>query len=354
MATTAILSCAFLAESAWAGHSGTWDNGEAGSGTWALDDDGNLTISGTGSMPKYGFHHNGSDFVTSAESPWYQYRSQVKFATVSEGITSLGSSAFTQATSLKSVQLPSTLTSVGINSFYNNKSLETVDIPDSVTIIDYQAFAGSGIKSVALPANLNFLQVVSFSGANSLEVVDASKVITNHANTAGNPYISAGKIICTSNQLKSGGFCAGNKINGYSTGGIAIEKGDGYYKYDGKYYFNLDHVGNPEQGFDHHNFVYNDDGSVSVKNSAGQVAASYDSEGKQTASYNYSTGGLLLSANTYDSEGNINGSYTYDAGGNLVSAYQNGKAVYLRKRYTIPEADAATQGKGPFRLDITW
>jgi len=62
----------------------------------------------------------------------------------------------------------------------------------------------------------------------------------------------------------------------------------------------------------------------------------------------------LLSANTYDSEGNVTGSYTYDAGGNLVSAYQNGKAVYLRKRYTIPEADAATQGKGPFRLDITW
>ena len=82
--------------------------------------------------------------------------------------------------------------------------------------------------------------------------------------------------------------------------------------------------------------------------------ATYGFDGKQTASYNYSAGGLLLSANTYDSEGNINGSYTYDAGGNLVSAYQNGKAVYLRKRYTIPEADAATQGKGPFRLDITW
>ena len=100
---------------------------------------------------------------------------------------------------------------------------------------------------------------------------------------------------------------------------------------------------------------YNTDGNIAEKyDSKGNTIATYSENGKQTASYNYSAGGKLLSANTYDSEGNVNGSYTYDAGGNLVSAYQNGKAVYLRKRYTIPEADAATQGKGPFRLDITW
>ena len=47
-------------------------------------------------------------------------------------------------------------------------------------------------------------------------------------------------------------------------------------------------------------------------------------------------------------------SYKYDAGGNIVEKFENGKAVYQRKRYTIPEADAATQGKGPFTVTITW
>ena len=113
------------------------------------------------------------------------------------------------------------------------------------------------------------------------------------------------------------------------------------------YYSGPDGNGNWEEWSDNGKAIYAD--STKAK-----LLETYGFDGKQTASYNYSAGGLLLSANTYDSEGNINGSYTYDAGGNLVSAYQNGKAVYLRKRYTIPEADAATQGKGPFRLDITW
>ena len=86
----------------------------------------------------------------------------------------------------------------------------------------------------------------------------------------------------------------------------------------------------------------------------GNIIEEWGPNGKTTYSYTYGKAGNVLSANAYDSEGNVTGSYTYDAGGNLVSAYQNGKAVYLRKRYTIPEADAATQGKGPFRLDITW
>ena len=116
-----------------------------------------------------------------------------------------------------------------------------------------------------------------------------------------------------------------------------------------EYYSGPDGNGNWEEWSDDGKAVYAD--STKAK-----PLATYGFDGKQTASYNYNASGLLLSANTYDAEGNVVGSYnyTYDAGGNLVSAYQNGKAVYLRKRYTIPEADAATQGKGPFRLDITW
>jgi len=89
------------------------------------------------------------------------------------------------------------------------------------------------------------------------------------------------------------------------------------------------------------------DGNYTSKDGNNNITGVYHQDGK-VEKYKYNSAGNVISSETYDKNGNQTGSYTYDAGGNLVSAYQNGKAVYLRKRYTIPEADAATQGKGPF------
>ena len=88
-------------------------------------------------------------------------------------------------------------------------------------------------------------------------------------------------------------------------------------------------------------FIKNDGLSFDLRDSDGNFYEK-DSHGNITDAY-YQNGTKSPHMN-----------YTYDAGGNVIKAYQNGKEVYSRKRYTIPEADAATQGKGPFRLDITW
>ena len=50
---------------AWAGSSGTWANGSAGSGSWTLSDSGELTITGTGAMPEY---HGHAPWATSINS----------------------------------------------------------------------------------------------------------------------------------------------------------------------------------------------------------------------------------------------------------------------------------------------
>ena len=52
--------------------------------TWTLDDQGVLTISGSGDMKNY----YGSDV------PRYQYRSKIKTVTLPEGVTSIGYYAF--------------------------------------------------------------------------------------------------------------------------------------------------------------------------------------------------------------------------------------------------------------------
>ena len=55
-------------------------------------------------------------------------------------------------------------------------------------------------------------------------------------------------------------------------------------------------------------------------------------------------------------DGNVINSYVHNPNGSIGTYDANGKLTGMQKRgpFTIPEADAATQGKGPFRLDITW
>ena len=52
---------------------------------WSINADHVLTISGTGEMPNY---------TSSAQAPWYSYRSQIESIIVGDGITALGDYAF--------------------------------------------------------------------------------------------------------------------------------------------------------------------------------------------------------------------------------------------------------------------
>ena len=69
--------------------------------TWDLDEDGVLTISGTGDM----------DWGVSTP-PWYNQRSSIKSVQVSNGVTSIGYAAFVNATSLTSINIPEGVTSI--------------------------------------------------------------------------------------------------------------------------------------------------------------------------------------------------------------------------------------------------
>ena len=99
--------------------------------TWTLDDEGTLTVSGTGEMPDFGWEG----------SPW-QNNKNVKTVIIESGVTSIGERAFYNCTSLTSVDTHFGFKSIGWQAFYGCTSLESVSIPDSIQSVRGGAFYG--------------------------------------------------------------------------------------------------------------------------------------------------------------------------------------------------------------------
>ena len=80
--------------------------------TWTLDDQGTLTLDGTG--------------ATATVQPWYNYASQITNVVVNEGITDLGLGLFLNNSSIKSVSLPASLTDIADFAFQRCSSINTI------------------------------------------------------------------------------------------------------------------------------------------------------------------------------------------------------------------------------------
>ena len=108
------------------------DSGSCGDNlTWTLDDNGTLTISGTGSMTNYN---------RSGSYPW-DTKNSVKKVIINSGVTSIGDNAFYACTALTSVTIPNSVTSIGEGAFIGCSGLTSITIPNSVTSIGEHAFS---------------------------------------------------------------------------------------------------------------------------------------------------------------------------------------------------------------------
>lgn len=147
---------ALMAGNAWAEiASGTWGNSTNG-GTWSIDDDGVLTVSGQGKIP----FANPVDIAPWTYRPmngWGEYYQDIKSINISEGITEIGGQAFMGLTSATTLNLPSTLKTIGDGAFRYNSGLVEITFPENsqLTTIGNASFAAcSNLESVALPQSL--------------------------------------------------------------------------------------------------------------------------------------------------------------------------------------------------------
>lgn len=117
----------------------TWpQTGEAGeNATWYLDENGSMTISGTGDMV---------DYEDSTSMPWSDYKSQITSVTIESGITKIGKHAFDSCMNLSSIEISSTGESleIGEYAFYKCTSLNSIDLPSGVSKLGYASFGECG------------------------------------------------------------------------------------------------------------------------------------------------------------------------------------------------------------------
>nr|WP_325195727.1 leucine-rich repeat protein [uncultured Oscillibacter sp.] len=131
-------------------------SGSTGPLQWALYENGDFFLLGSGAMP---------DYTYSSSAPWQSYASQIKRLYVSEGVTRIGNYAFRNS-ALESVSFGTASLSLGNYSFAQNSDLTSIDFgtgtisPGELVFLDCEA-----LTSVRLPENL--VMNGSLSGAGS-------------------------------------------------------------------------------------------------------------------------------------------------------------------------------------------
>ena len=140
--------------------------------TYTLDTDtGVLTISGSGKM---------TDWSSSNEVPWYNYKTSIRTVQISKVVTSIGAYAFHGCSGLKSITIPSRVTSIGAYAFVGCSRLTSISIPSGVTSIGGSAFRYcSSLTSISIPDSVTSIGWLAFSGCSSLTSISIPNSVTS-------------------------------------------------------------------------------------------------------------------------------------------------------------------------------
>lgn len=158
---------AIAASAASSGNCG--DNGS--NVTWLLDDNGTLTISGSGKI---------EDYRSDIDQPWYSNRSDITSVVIESGVTSIGSQAFYECSNLTSITIPSGLTSIGEQAFGNCTGLTSITIPSGfISIGDYAFWNCTGLTSITIQNGVTSIGTGAFWNCSGLTSITIPSSVTS-------------------------------------------------------------------------------------------------------------------------------------------------------------------------------
>lgn len=122
--------------------------------TWTLDDEGTLTISGSGDM---------ADYSATSEVPWASDTDAIKSVVIEDGVTSIANYAFCYCYYMTDITIPDGVTSIGLAAFFDCDGLKSLTIPESVDDIGDIAFAAcDNLETITLPTTVTSFTATFF------------------------------------------------------------------------------------------------------------------------------------------------------------------------------------------------
>ena len=204
--------------------SGTCGADEDGANaTWTLDENGVLTISGTGAIKEYAFSRSSlsikkvviKEEITEIGSKAFQNCEQIQTVTLPESLTTLEEGTFFGCSGLKKITIPKNCVTIGEDAFYCCSGLEEISVedgnpvfdsrgnckalidsksntlllggknsvvPDGVTAIAEYAFAYTGITEITIPDSVIRIDECAFYTCTQLKSVVLPKNVTSIEN----------------------------------------------------------------------------------------------------------------------------------------------------------------------------
>ncbi len=118
--------------------------------TYTLNDEGTLTISGTGEM----YDYKSDGWTDDVDSPFH-CSEEIRSVIIENVVTNIGDSVFHTCKNLESVEIPESVTAINYRAFANCGGLTDIIIPDSVVTIDKYAFKEcNGLTKMTIPAGV--------------------------------------------------------------------------------------------------------------------------------------------------------------------------------------------------------
>jgi len=143
--------------------------------TWSLDENGVLTIEGTGTMYDY----------KDGETPWYGLKDRITSVVVGENVTTIGSYSFKDCKNITSITMGENVEVVGDCSFENCENISTLTLGNNVKHIGNTSFKNcTNITIISMGENIETVGDYAFENCDGLTIItiaDSIKSIGNRA-----------------------------------------------------------------------------------------------------------------------------------------------------------------------------
>lgn len=166
--------------------------------TWSLDDQGTLTVSGSGEM---------SSYTDEEPAPWRENAADIRRVVIGDGITAIGSKAFQTLKNLEEVTIADSVEVIGKDAFNSCEALRSVSLGQGLRELGEGAFGYCfALTEITIPAGVCRIGPQVFAGCTALTLRVAE----------GNEDYCCVDNVLFSKDMSRLVFCSNQKVGSYT------------------------------------------------------------------------------------------------------------------------------------------